>query len=694
MGATGDAAGSGHAGAPVRSGAPCRADGDGDGGEVPWGHRFVEAGTHRRRCEKLDGRYTAARAAELYYLANASASLHAALGGWMSNDAMERKASRCTRSVIEYGLPLEPPEESHPAYAEFGDSRWGSWQRAVREQMGAMSDRLFDHFGVPPGHFQRSRWRNWEAAAAANPELEVRWYTYDLYYDEGMGLLSSDTVMVALSALFVFLYISWHARSLVLGVFGVLMILLSMPLALLIYPFTFIREHLIAIFLALGIGADDLFVFLDAWRQSSRATAVASYTEAQAAAAAATASSDRATLEARMASTLSRTASTVLATSLTTAMSFVGTALSPLFPIASLGVYAAFIVSVMYVLSISWWPCAVLIHELYIAPFPHCRRTLEEARLPRRSSSAEPIVPAATIAAAATAAAAHPSPTPRPLPSSTELVARRAEARDRGNSGSFRRSADELPTVEADESGTDTFRANGPDGGAGSGGTAPRSWRCAAPRASPRRDDRRRWRGAKFEAVVPPGVPAGATFGVQLPRGAILDPRRRAAAGAVAAAVAANVAPSVAPAAAPEAEVEEAPEPEVAEAEPPQTVRVTVVVPPSARAGGAAKLNIVPGQPPIEFTWPAPLVPQSPLVIDLVPGQPPRPHPQQLEPDRPPPPRRHRRPRTTRCVRPRTRRCSTRQRAVELSSGRGRRRRRRPARARGRCDEKGACPPR
>ena len=36
---------------------------------------------------------------------------------------------------------------------------------------------------------------------------------------------------------------------------------------------------------ALGIGADDLFVFLDAWRQSSRATAVASYTEAQAAAA-------------------------------------------------------------------------------------------------------------------------------------------------------------------------------------------------------------------------------------------------------------------------------------------------------------------------------------------------------------------------------------------------------------------------
>ena len=204
-----------------------------------------------------------------------------------------------------------------------------------------------------------------------------------------------------------------------------------------------------------------------------------------------------------MASTLSRTASTVLATSLTTAMSFVGTALSPLFPIASLGVYAAFIVSVMYVLSISWWPCAVLIHELYIAPFPHCRRTLEEARLPRRSSSAEPIVPAATVAAAASAAAAHPSPTPRPLPSSTELVARRAEARDRGNSGSFRRSADELPTVEADESGTDTFRAYGPDGGAGAGGTAPALVEVRCPEGvAPGATIVVRWRGAKFEAVV------------------------------------------------------------------------------------------------------------------------------------------------------------------------------------------------
>ena len=52
--------------------------------------------------------------------------------------------------------------------------------------------------------------------------------------------------------------VSTEEEPLVLGVFGVLMILLSMPLALLIYPFTFIREHLIAIFLALGIGARTL----------------------------------------------------------------------------------------------------------------------------------------------------------------------------------------------------------------------------------------------------------------------------------------------------------------------------------------------------------------------------------------------------------------------------------------------------
>ena len=72
--------------------------------------RIVEethAGFVHAQLEMAQTKHTptiAARAAELYYLANASASLHAALGGWMSNDAMERKASRCTRSVIEYGL--------------------------------------------------------------------------------------------------------------------------------------------------------------------------------------------------------------------------------------------------------------------------------------------------------------------------------------------------------------------------------------------------------------------------------------------------------------------------------------------------------------------------------------------------------------------------------------------------------------
>lgn len=82
--------------------------------------------------------------------------------------------------------------------------------------------------------------------------------------------------------------------------------------------------HILAVFIVLGVGADDIFVFTDAWRQSASEPPHIS-----------------ASLETRMVFTYVRTAHAVFNTSFTTALAFAGTAVSPVMPIAAFGVFAA-----------------------------------------------------------------------------------------------------------------------------------------------------------------------------------------------------------------------------------------------------------------------------------------------------------------------------------------------------------------
>ena len=83
------------------------------------------------------------------------------------------------------------------------------------------------------------------------------------------------------------------------------------------------QVHNLAVFLTLGVGADDVFVFMDAWRQSGNL-------------------SSKRTLAQRMEYTYERSFISVLTTSLTTAITFLFLATTPIMPIASFGVFAAF----------------------------------------------------------------------------------------------------------------------------------------------------------------------------------------------------------------------------------------------------------------------------------------------------------------------------------------------------------------
>ena len=75
------------------------------------------------------------------------------------------------------------------------------------------------------------------------------------------------------SVLFVILYFVFHLESWFLALTGMLLIGLSFSFSAIIYQGIFrvsfmSNLHYLVIFIVLGIAADDIFVFIDAWRQS------------------------------------------------------------------------------------------------------------------------------------------------------------------------------------------------------------------------------------------------------------------------------------------------------------------------------------------------------------------------------------------------------------------------------------------
>jgi protein dispatched 1 len=155
---------------------------------------------------------------------------------------------------------------------------------------------------------------------------------------------------VIAAILFVATYLGIHSGSFALGGLGILLILLSFPLAMFFFTVCRINWfgsfHVLALFVVLGVGADDIFVFQDAWRHSEKLAVI------------------RDSFESRMVVTYEHTGSAVFNTSFTTTVAFLATALSPIMPISSFGIFAAFAIIANYLLVMSFWPAAVVIWEV------------------------------------------------------------------------------------------------------------------------------------------------------------------------------------------------------------------------------------------------------------------------------------------------------------------------------------------
>lgn len=153
------------------------------------------------------------------------------------------------------------------------------------------------------------------------------------------------------SCTFVFFYLSFHLKSCFLALVGITIILFSFPFTVLItegiFQVTYFGTlNVISIYIVLGIAADDIFVFYDAYRQSKNIAPDIINDKYR-----------------RMAYAWRRAVKAMAVTSLTTSVAFFANAFSPLMPIRGFGIFSGVIIPLNYLLVVMMMPSAAIIYE-------------------------------------------------------------------------------------------------------------------------------------------------------------------------------------------------------------------------------------------------------------------------------------------------------------------------------------------
>lgn len=268
-------------------------------------------------------------------------------GFFLSKDFEKNGYTERTRTNINLGEPLngyisaiDKPAEQREKYLEF---------------FKKIENKLWKYFNLQSSFFRSPYLDN-----LVKDDLQVKFYSWDLSQIEFNRVVNGDMIMTLCAIVFVFIWIFVHVGSAFIASFSMLQIIFSMPTAFLVYRYVFginyfTQLHGCAIFLALGIGADDIFVFSDAWKQSKHDPELNTKLK-------------------RLEFTFRRTLIAVFNTSFTTTVAFLSTAISPAMPISSFGIYAALTIIFNYFFVLIFTPALTLIYDKYIQKRCACKK--------------------------------------------------------------------------------------------------------------------------------------------------------------------------------------------------------------------------------------------------------------------------------------------------------------------------------
>ena len=166
-----------------------------------------------------------------------------------------------------------------------------------------------------------------------------------------------DQTLAVGSITFIFVFMVIQTGSFWVTCWSMLSILTGFCTTALVYRFIidfryFGVFHVLAVFIVLGIGADDIFVFFDTWKESEFKSFKS--------------------LAHRLSYTYRKAARAMFFTSITTATAFIVSATSPFLGVSSFGVFSGILILVNYVSVIVYVPTVIVTYHLFWDKYRCC----------------------------------------------------------------------------------------------------------------------------------------------------------------------------------------------------------------------------------------------------------------------------------------------------------------------------------
>jgi protein dispatched 1 len=250
--------------------------------------------------------------------------------------------NRVTRVKYPMGAP-------RPGYVAV-DDREGAQRDEIGEGwLDAVEAKLFERFAM------RASFLSTPYMGLLNEDgTDIRFYAGYLRSKDSQRIIGLDLSWAGASILAVWVYMSLHTGSVFIASLGMFEILASFPVSIFLYRVFFRVSYLgniqiLSVFVVLGVGADDVFVFFDAFKQSAYEPYEVSGT----------------TLT-RVLYTARRASKAIFVTSLTTAVAFAATAMSKVMPISAFGALSAIMIFVLFAVNVLFFPPALVLYDRWV----------------------------------------------------------------------------------------------------------------------------------------------------------------------------------------------------------------------------------------------------------------------------------------------------------------------------------------
>ncbi|XP_064642213.1 uncharacterized protein LOC135496682 [Lineus longissimus] len=251
-----------------------------------------------------------------------------------------------TKSVLVNHLAIDSVVKDGTANSDITRSyMFFGWPLNINEGSSVMTSKINDYMDT--------EFKQTIQMLQAKYKGRIGFYFYHerLYFDDVQAQAFQDIYLAYGSLAFILCFILLHTRSLWISFWAVYSMGGCFFATNLIYRYIlgfsyFGFLHILSVFIILGIGADDIFIFYDLWR----ATGHAQYPS----------------LFHRFSHCYRRSAGAMFATSLTTMVAFFVSGISPLLMVQSFGLFSGFLVLTNYISVITFFPSVIIVYHLKI----------------------------------------------------------------------------------------------------------------------------------------------------------------------------------------------------------------------------------------------------------------------------------------------------------------------------------------